>query len=299
MVGNDFLPHIPSIEIIEHGIELMIEVYKETCTSYGHLTTVNKDGSVRFRPFTMSVFLGTIGQHEKENFEIKLSSKDSYFPDLLLQKCSKQEQEKWNVDIKLYKKLYIETLFPENTDEEELCHSYLEGMQWVLSYYTRGVPNWRWFFPYHYAPPASVLAKYVDTFEFPKYDKTVPNTPFQQLLCVLPPKSSNLIPEPLRKLLCKENTSSQLLKYCPDVLNIDLSGKRKEWEGIVLLPIVDFDVVQQCYSENINFVDPKDSKRDIVGKSFIYKYSTDFPVEFRSYYGDITNCCVARKIIDI
>jgi 5'-3' exonuclease len=37
-VGNDFLPHIPGIEILEGGIDFMIDVYKNTCSSYGHLT---------------------------------------------------------------------------------------------------------------------------------------------------------------------------------------------------------------------------------------------------------------------
>ena len=38
MVGNDFLPHIPSIEIIENGIELILEIYREVGASYGHIT---------------------------------------------------------------------------------------------------------------------------------------------------------------------------------------------------------------------------------------------------------------------
>jgi len=43
MVGNDFLPHIPSIEIIEGGIDTMIDVYKNVCKSYGHLTKYKGD----------------------------------------------------------------------------------------------------------------------------------------------------------------------------------------------------------------------------------------------------------------
>ncbi len=29
---------------------------------------------------------------------------------------------------------------------------YLEGMQWVLSYYTLKVPDWEWSYKYDYAP---------------------------------------------------------------------------------------------------------------------------------------------------
>lgn len=297
MVGNDFLPHIPSIEIIEKGIELMIEIYKETCTFYGHITT-NISGRIYFRNEPLGVFLGTVGQHEQSNFEHKLGKKECFFPDPLLESCSVQVKGgTWEVDIDKYKKDYFSTCFPKETDEQKLCHDYLEGMQWVLSYYTRGVPNWKWYFPYHYAPPASVIAKYTDSFIQPHYGRTIPTSPFLQLLCVLPPKSAELIPKPLSKLLL-ENLSP-LKKYCPETFEVDLSGKRREWEGIVILPMVDFNTVRECYLDNIAKIDEKELKRNKLGKSFIYRYIPLLNGEFRSYYGNIDNCCVEASLIDL
>lgn len=297
MVGNDFLPHIPSIEIIEEGIELILEVYRETGSSYGHITN-NVSGRVQFLPIPLGIFLGTIGQHEKTNFENKLSRKESFFPDPLLENCAIQTPEgKWEIDINKYKSDYYEASFPNGTNEEKMCHDYLEGMQWVLSYYTRGVPNWKWYFIYNYAPCASTLAKYTNTFVFPRYGRTVPSTPFQQLLCVLPSKSAYLIPEPLCHLLTDEN--SPLKRYCPDEFEIDLSGKRKEWEGVVILPMVDFNLVRECYLERVNMIDKKDIKRNARGSSFVYEYVDGLPGTFRSYYGIINNCCVRSLSIDL
>ena len=295
MVGNDFLPHIPSIEIIEDGIELMINIYKQVCSSYGHLTNIIND-RVRFIPKTVGVFMETIGFSEKENFERKLAKKGCFFPDPLLEKCSIQEENKWTVDIEKYKNCYCKTNIKEESIQK-VCHEYLEGMQWVLSYYTRGVPHWKWHYTEHYAPPASILSQHIKTFEFSTYSTTTPSTPFQQLLCVLPPQNANLIPKPLSNLLT--NDVSPLKKHCPDVVEIDLAGKRKEWEGIVLLPMVDFNLVRTEYLKLIDQVSAIDIKRNIIGRSFLYEKVHKYPYVFRSYYGNIENCMIKTSLIDL
>ena len=296
MVGNDFLPHIPSIEIIENGIELILEIYREVGASYGHITE-KVNNRLRFVPKALEVFLGTIGQHEKENFELKLQNKHNFFTDLLLEKSATQVDGKWEVDIETYKQIYWEQCFPQQLSQEQICQEYLEGMQWVLSYYTRGVPHWKWNYKYHYAPPASILAKYLQTFIFKQYEHTTPSTPYQQLLCVLPPKSAKLIPEPLSNLLT--NSNSPLKEFCPDVFEIDLAGKRKEWEGIVLLPTVNFEVVKECYTNLLPQLQKFDLKCNTIGRTFQYRYNSCFPHLFKSYYGDIEACKVKITLIDL
>jgi 5'-3' exoribonuclease 1 len=45
----------------------------------------------------------------------------------------------------------------EKFDEElkSLCENYVQGLQWVLYYYYRGIASWPWFYRYHYAPQIS------------------------------------------------------------------------------------------------------------------------------------------------
>lgn len=99
-----------------------------------------------------------------------------------------------------------------DTKEEsrQVAFKYIEGLQWVLNYYYKGVSSWGWFYPYHYAP--RITGKFQDSrqcdrgakayildlcrveeFEFDfVYGK--PFTPYQQLMGVLPAESQEHVP---------------------------------------------------------------------------------------------------------
>ena len=294
-VGNDFLPHIPMIEIIENGIETIIDVYKIVGESYVHITE-KKDNNIKFIKESFKAFLNIIGQSEEKLIQNKLNNKKSYFPDILVEEVSKQNQKgEWEVDINKYRTKYCEEKFP-NTNLEKICHEYFEGMQWVITYYTKGVPNWKWKFMNHYAPPSSILAKYIDSFSFPCFGNSIPSTPFQQLLSVLPPKCAYLIPKPLCNLLTDKN--SPLKQFCPDNIKVDMAGKKNDWEGIVLLPMIDFDLVRKEYFKLIEYVDEKELSRNKLGSTFVYNWVPNKTI-FKSYYGDIRNCYTKIKFIEL
>jgi 5'-3' exonuclease len=272
MVGNDFLPHIPSIEIIEDGLELMIEIYRSVGTVGGHLTQTDACGRVSFRSYPLRIFLETIGHHEKPNFEKKLKKKKSFFPDpLLLKHANNDSRGNWFLDLDAYTDDYNVQSFKmdgQKLDMKNVSHQYIQGLCWVITYYTTGCPSWKWYFPYQYAPTARTLAEHVETFVSCDYGVTKPSEPFQQLLSVLPPKSAHLLPKPLDELLTEK--TSELVKFCPEKLVIDLAGKRKEWEGITLLPMVDQSLVERVLKSRIVDVVDIDMLRNIPGMIIMY-----------------------------
>ena len=75
-------------------------------------------------------------------------------------------------------------------------------------------------------------------FLFP-FTLSTPFEPFQQLLAVLPPSSSVLLPAPFRPLML--DRASPLADFFPAELKTDLHDKRNEWEAVVLLPFIDQD----------------------------------------------------------
>jgi len=295
MVGNDFLPHLPCISIIDGGIEVLLELYRVVGSNYGHLTCEHNN-KVVFNKKSLKVYLQNIGMFEKDIFEYKLSKKESWFPEKLLSDNSSQIDEKWEVDINSYKKSYMNTKFPGNTNQE-ISHEYLTGLQWVLSYYTRGVPSWEWSYKHYYAPPASILAEHVDSYKFINFPSTRPFNPLLQLLCVLPPKSADLLPPEIRHVLVDEK--SKFHKYCPDEFVIDIEGKSREWQGIVILPIIDLELIKNIYFEESKKIGEQALRLNRLGKTFRYKYDKKFSRDFNSYYGNIENSNVCTEMFII
>mmetsp|Transcript_6030 Transcript_6030/g.10449 ORF Transcript_6030/g.10449 Transcript_6030/m.10449 type:complete len:1181 (-) Transcript_6030:391-3933(-) len=69
-VGNDFLPHLPSLSIREGGLELLLDLYKRVLpTVGGYLTT---DGQVNLE--RVDVYMGVLGTVEDEIFRRRRQS---------------------------------------------------------------------------------------------------------------------------------------------------------------------------------------------------------------------------------
>jgi 5'-3' exonuclease len=293
--GNDFLPNIPSLEIIEGGVDVIIQISKNVGRTHGHITR-KRSGNIIFCKTSLKQFLSIISDMEKDLLEQKYKNRSRYFPDAILDKSASYnvELEKYEIDIEKFREIYNETRFNNEQELKNACMMYLSGMQWILRYYTRDVPSWKWFYPFHYGPSATTLIKYIDEFEFPRFIRGVPLNPLQQLLCVLPIKSSKLLPTPLDTLL-----STKLKKYNPDDVEIDLSGKSQEYMGIVKLPFMDISEMKKSYEELIEKVDERELKRNNIGKTLLYKYNPTFLRVFNSYYGNIKECKVEIKVIDL
>ncbi|KAL5039286.1 hypothetical protein BDV3_002654 [Batrachochytrium dendrobatidis] len=133
---------------------------------------------------------------------------------------------------------YTERFGPSFTQPEkrkEVVAHYVTGLQWVLSYYYQGVQSWGWFFPYHFAPMIDDL---VDISEIKlQFDIGVPFFPFEQLMGVLPALSRQQIPPVFQDLLVDAN--SPIIDFYPSEFELDMTGKKSDWEAIVKIPFID------------------------------------------------------------
>jgi len=63
-----------------------------------------------------------------------------------------------------------------------------------------------------------------------------PFKPFEQLLAVLPAASCSLLPPAFQWMMT--DARSPVLDFYPEKFDIDMEGKRAEWEGVVKVPFI-------------------------------------------------------------
>lgn len=286
LVGNDFLPTIPTLTIMDGGIDLMMDTYKEIGRQKGHLTRVGRNQELFLRTEPLSLFFQNLSSQEKNMIEKRYTGRISFFPDPLVLKHLRSNQ----INLEGYKEDYYLKNFPEGTTKEQIIQHYLNGMHWVLNYYKHKMPDWLWYYPYLYGPFLSDFVQVLNSYKSPKFQLNQPVPPFLQLMVVLPSESSNLVPPEISHLMT--HPTSPLIDYYPKEFEVDLAGKKKDWEGIVQLPPISIQDFVDHYKTHVRQVKPNVLKRNRMGKTYVYKFNEDNLSVFSSFYGTIENCRV-------
>ena len=79
--------------------------------------------------------------------------------DVTAEEAQEQMDKKYEQKFQAWKTKYYKGKFEWGLENEEemqrLAENYVQGLQWVLYYYYRGVASWPWFYHYHYSPMIS------------------------------------------------------------------------------------------------------------------------------------------------
>lgn len=285
LVGNDFLPTIPSLSIMDGGINLMMDVYRGLGRRNGHLTKATRLGSdLRTRP--LSEFLSALGEKEQELIEKKYRGVPRFVPDPLVVRNMTPDGV---LDLESFKQDYYEKNLP-GVRADQLVSTYLDGMHWVLNYYVHAMPDWMWHYPHLYAPFLSDFANVLRSYRPPRFEPHSHVPPFLQLLVVLPSSSSDLVPVELAALMT--SPASPLAQHFPADFGVDMAGKKQDWEGVVLLPPIPLQEFIDHYKKEVRNVPANVLKRNMTGKSFAYRHNPDAEKPFISFYGNIDKCAV-------
>lgn len=87
--------------------------------------------------------------------------------DVTPEEVQEQMDKKYEEKFRGWKDNYYKTKFEWGIEDEEemqkLTENYVQGLQWVLYYYYRGVVSWPWFYGYHYSPMISGTSNRLQT----------------------------------------------------------------------------------------------------------------------------------------
>lgn len=79
--------------------------------------------------------------------------------DVTAEEVQEQVDKKYEEKFRAWKDKYYKNKFEWGLEDEtkmrDLTENYVQGLQWVLFYYYRGVASWPWFYGYHYSPMIS------------------------------------------------------------------------------------------------------------------------------------------------
>ena len=290
-LGNDFLPHIPSIDIKSYdkkcvnGLDLLLQAYAHTYDNIEEYLILIENDSIKYNQEFIQMFLEYLATFEDEFF-FNLYNSKKYIP-----KCESSDpydQEmyrienlmfKINDDIELgkddkenYKFRYYKKHYHTEVNQRETvkvaCDKYFEGLNWVANYYFNKVPSWEWYYPFDHAPFISDMADFIRKYDINNIDFKLgkPIKPIEQLLSVLPPQSSYLIPDSCSWLM--KSYKSPIIHLYPNDYELDMLYKRRYWECIPILPDLDISSVKNA-CKNIKFTDREEKKNRIV-KEVIY-----------------------------
>lgn len=268
-LGNDFLPHIPSIDIkcynkeVQNGLDLLLQAYTKVYTDLADNLLIMDNGVIKYNQLFLQSFLEYLSLFEN-NFFVNLYNSKKFY-----RKCQSDDpydREMHNIDnlyfpIKnkinlgkdtpeLWKYRYYKQYYFSETNQKEIiqyaCFKYFEGLIWVANYYFNKCCSWEWYYPFDHAPFISDMAVFFKKYDMDKitFNLGKPLKPIEQLLNVLPPQSNYLLPDKYQYLMT--HYKSPIIDLYPIDYQLDMLYKKKYWQCIPILPDLDIERVKKA-----------------------------------------------------
>jgi len=289
LLGNDFIPHIPSIDIKIGGLEIILKCYVKIFIRFKKYLLNTQDNNIYVNNLFFHELIKFIAGYEEAHFTVFLPK---YLEKLNNRKpkCTDQcDIEIWNFnnvvdrdenfphvnDINTWKFNYYSRYFGIDGSQEEIinkaCYKYIEGIIWTTKYYFDKCPSWDYQYNYNYCPFASDISNYLkknninlNHFKFHEQRQT-PVTIFTQLITMMPPQRNMLLPLSYRKMITNE---SSIIDMYPTKITIDKVNKDTRFKCIPNLPTTDITRIINC-TQNL-ILSEEEKKRNLFEENIIY-----------------------------
>ena len=266
LLGNDFLPHAPSLSLKKGGYEDVLRAAKDAFETYPFGAVAE---SRVFVPFLTHVLTTLSKQEDNKLFKVnedyirkhpspQADAADAYplkaeNKDVLAKLIQTSSQQKrWRP---LYYKHLFFTRMNDTSIIAQACEQYVKGVCWTYAYYKRMPKPWDWYYPYGYPPTLLDISNYLQGTPVSTWDEmqtTWQNThrsptflePTVQLLCILPRASEHLIPFKYREWMT--NHRYGIAWMFPTKYPIQTYLHTHLWECAPVLPPLDIQWILHC-----------------------------------------------------
>tara|TARA_Y100000992_G_scaffold231744_1_gene162843 strand:- start:1376 stop:2935 length:1560 start_codon:yes stop_codon:yes gene_type:complete len=253
ILGNDFMPHHPAINIRTNGIDILLDIYRKYFSYNNSIIQNNqiqwKQIKKLFEILSKSEDFFLINEHNKRN---KLENR--FFPnDNTENKLNKlnnlpsiqREKEKYIDPLSpFWESRYYETLFDisyHNDRIKQICINYLEALEWNYNYYTSNCINWRWSYKYHYCPLFKDIIQYIPNYNISIVSKDDRDFDSIFQLCYVLPQESHY--------LLSNKISNKMIIHYPELYNKNIQLEwaycKYLWESHLTLPHIDINKIEK------------------------------------------------------
>ncbi len=261
MLGNDFMPHFPALNIRTTGIASLMEAYRATIGADETIikTTTTGECVIHWPNYKklvahlaaqeLTLIRKEHGTRDRQARHMRDSDKDDdVMHDVMMLPMTQRDVEReinpfqpgW--ETRYYSALCDMHGAIDPPAVAALCRNYLEGMEWTFRYYTRGCVDWKWTYANHYPPLLADLVHHIPdthdpTFSFLQVKPKEPIRDVVQLCYVLPRASHALLPPSVERALMR---SSMKDRYTDDGSNnFKWAYCKYFWECHTDLPALD------------------------------------------------------------
>jgi len=128
-----------------------------------------------------------------------------------------------------------------------------------------------------------------------------PFRPYQQLMGVLPDRSKTIVPTPYHELMTSPDSS--IIDFYPRDFELDMNGKKMEWEAVVKIPFIDEKRLLSAMKTKDHLLSVDEKARNDFGVTLKFTYSPDvefiYPSSLVGIFPDITHCHCIENVFDL